>query len=265
MERPERSAEIVGYVRCRTRIMFIQTTSQYYQSSLLASISPITHGFSMRTLGDMRKDEKRQDFLTLLSCESKYLKMGEQVHGSNITPVTLSSESQSSKTDGLLAKRNGGETRNLSIGVIVADCVPLLLSDRLGNVIAAIHAGWKGTMSNNAGKAVGHIVACGISPSDIVVAIGPRIGMCCYDIPEDRAKQFQLLFGDDHQAINENNGRWYADLGYMNVRQLVSAGVPRVNIDIVPMCTSCQINRFYSYRKDTKETFGEILGVIAFQ
>jgi len=244
--------------------MLTQTATHFYQSSLLRGVPGITHGFSLRHHGDMRIEKNRIQFLQLLSLSHPHLIMGEQVHGTNVGLVAVSSISPILGVDGLMVRRDEGKTGGLGVGVIVADCVPILISAADGTCVAAIHAGWKGTMGNIVGAAVKTMMSNGIEPRDIVAAIGPHIGMCCYDIPEDRAHQFQSLFKNDDRAVNKNNGKWYADIGYMNLQQLCRAGVPKENIDFAIMCTSCQTDILYSYRKDSKQTFGEILSVISF-
>ena len=244
--------------------MLTQAATHFYQSSLLKRVPGVTHGFSLRHHGDMRIEKNRVHFLQLLSLSHPHLVMGEQIHGTKIGLVASSSISPILGVDGLMARRDGGKTGGLGVGVIVADCVPILISDQDGTCVASIHAGWKGTMGNIVGAAVETMLTNGIKPQGIVAAIGPHIGMCCYDIPEDRAHQFQRLFEGDERAVNKNNGMWYADIGYMNFQQLCRAGVPKENIDFAIMCTSCQTDILYSYRKDSKQTFGEIIGVIAF-
>lgn len=211
------------------------------QSRLLNKFPGIVHGYSVRSDGDMRSEIKRAIFLDGLGIASSDITMPKQVHGTQIGIFG----------DGLVARGKGK-----AIGVIVADCVPMLLVDAKKSVVAAVHAGWKGTLGNIAAKAVKEMKS---DPHDIFVSIGPHIGSCCYTVPQARADSFSS------QCTYYDGANWHLDIGLANRMQLIEAGIPAAHIDAPVFCTSCQVDRFYSYRKDTKESFGEILAVIAVQ
>lgn len=142
--------------------------------------------------------------------------------------------------------------KGVFVGVLVADCVPILMVDPKKRIVAAIHAGWRGTLGNIAASAVK------IIGKDIFVSIGPHIGPCCYTVPKDRADSF------NDTCTYFDGANWHLDLGCANRLQLTEAGVPAAHIDTPVVCTSCQSDIFYSYRKDTKEAFGEMLGFVGF-
>lgn len=264
MERSGGSDENFRTIETINPSMLISVDNEYTQSSLLNTIPHIVHGYTFRALGDMRQSDKRKKFLQLLHPGYSTLIMGEQVHGVGIEKITRTLSSPVPSADGLIVDYEDFKDSAISVGVIVADCVPVLFTDSRKKRVAVVHAGWRGTLGNIAGLMVQKMKDSGSKPKDIYVSIGPHIGMCCYDISEDRADKFQKIYGKDPRIVSLIRGKWYMDIGYINLVQLQSAGILREHIDTALTCTSCQIGTYYSYRKDTHETFGEILGVIGF-
>ena len=180
-----------------------------------------------------------------------------QVHGVNIGVVTIKDRNTiMSQTDALMT-----QTKNLFLSVNTADCVPLFFYDPVKKNVATAHAGWKGTLGKIAEHVVKKLQALGSEPGNIYVAIGPHIGGCCYDVPVERAGLFRQQFNDVPVAFFSEN-RWYLDLGLANKLQLKKSGVLEVHIDAPITCTSCQNDLFFSYRKENKNTYGEMLGII---
>jgi YfiH family protein len=130
-------------------------------------------------------------------------------------------------------------TPGLRVSVRTADCYPILLADTKNRAVAAVHAGWRGT----AGKIVVETLArmraqFGTAPADIVAAIGPGIGLCCYQVGAEVGRLFGL----------EEAGR--IDLAAANRRQLLDTSVEKSAIDVLGGCTFCDSSRFYSFRRD---------------
>lgn len=239
--------------------MMQKNPSGYFTSALLSRAPGVIHGFSTRALGDMRNPMRRNAFLKILSLDDAVFAMPEQVHGSDVT-VIGSSETfgeQYKGVDGLVGLRHG-------IGVLVADCVPLVAVDPNARIIGVAHAGWKGTEAGIAVKLIETMTTAGAKKENILFWIGPHIGMCCYDVSYERAERFLMRFNKDPKVVSATDGVWHVDIGYANFCQLIASGVRVEHIDAPPVCTKCQDDEFYSYRGDTKETFGEMLGVIGF-
>lgn len=139
---------------------------------------------------------------------------------------------------------------DLAISIRTADCYPILLADAGNRAVAAIHAGWRGTAAHIVRKTLERMTAeFGTSPGDVYAAIGPGIGACCYEVGDEVARQFGY------------SGKTHLDLASENRKQLEEAGVPRQNIEALGVCTFCDAERFFSYRRD-KENPGRMTSFI---
>jgi polyphenol oxidase len=128
------------------------------------------------------------------------------------------------------------DTPGNAVAVKTADCIPILLADDRTRAVAAVHAGWRGTVAGIAARAVEAMRArFGAHPADLRAAIGPGIGACCYEVGPEVAAQFG------------REGRVRIDLAAENRRQLEEAGVPW--IAVAGMCTMCN-PEFHSFRRD---------------
>ena len=132
------------------------------------------------------------------------------------------------------------------VAVKTADCIPILLVDERSRAVAAVHAGWRGTVARIAEAAVAAMRdRFGSAPADLHAAIGPGIGKCCYEVgPEVAAR-----FGE--------RGRAHIDLAEANRRQLIEAGVTARRIYASNLCTMCRPGEFHSFRRD-REAAGRL-------
>jgi polyphenol oxidase len=244
--------------------MLHQILESCVASPLLQKNPLVWHAYSTRYAGDMHLEKNRTAFLNNMGKSGHQFVLPEQVHGNDVYVVAGQYHPPVQGIDGLVMRRDIKNPVNYVLGVVVADCIPLLFADRRGISIGVAHAGWKGTLGKIALNMVGKIIISGANPHDIIVSIGPHIGMCCYTIPEERAMRFIQEFGNDSRVAYKSGDGWHLDIGYVNVLQLESVGIPSENIDLAISCTSCQNNKYYSYRKDTHRTFGEMLACIGF-
>ncbi|MEO8127716.1 MAG: peptidoglycan editing factor PgeF [Bryobacteraceae bacterium] len=136
------------------------------------------------------------------------------------------------------------------IGIRTADCVPVLIADPEHRAVAAIHAGWRGTVASIVTRSVEKLTQQYHSnPAQLVVAIGPAIGPCCFEVGPEVAQQF-------------NSTARTVDLVSANCERLVEAGVKSENIDAMHLCTVCEDTRqFHSFRRD-KERSGRMVSAI---
>ena len=125
-----------------------------------------------------------------------------------------------------------------------ADCVPLLLADPVRHLVAAVHAGWRGTAAGISRKTVETLCGeWGSNPADLQAVIGPCIGSCCFEVGEEVASQFP-------GHLDRSAPRPHVDLVAANRQQLIAAGVPRAMIESLDFCTVCDPDRFHSFRRD---------------
>ena len=137
---------------------------------------------------------------------------------------------------------------DLVLTILTADCVPILLFDPKSQTIAAVHAGWKGTIAQILSKTVKKMInVFDCNPRDIQVGIGPSIGKCCYEVGEDVAKYFHHL---PYAYTTKKNNKYMLDLPTINKQQLMEVGIEKKNIEMSNICTACEVNRFFSYRKE---------------
>lgn len=151
--------------------------------------------------------------------------------------------------------------KNILIGILVADCVPLLIFDKEKEVIGAVHAGWKGTAKQvlkNAIKTMRIRYHC--SPQDISVSIGPSIRQCCYEVGTDVMAEVREATGEGDYYQREGN-RHFLNLAYANKIQALDAGILQENIWLSGECTFCNPDKFYSYRY-SKNSIGRQGGFI---
>jgi YfiH family protein len=141
------------------------------------------------------------------------------------------------------------------VGVRTADCVPLLIADPANHAVAAIHAGWRGTVALIASKAVGRMVEeFGSRPENLHVAIGPAIRVCCYEVGPEVVFAMAPLFPEwsaDPVALGAVHRK--VDLVEANRRALAESGVPLNHIYDGGFCTMCRADLFHSYRHDPKD------------
>ncbi|HVQ36083.1 MAG TPA: peptidoglycan editing factor PgeF [Pyrinomonadaceae bacterium] len=185
-----------------------------------------------------------------------------QVHGSDVRLVSNTVEAkpaEDSRGDTVYCDAIVSAAPGVLAGVKTADCVPILIGDPVTVSFAAVHAGWRGTLSEVATKALGRMTAeYGAQPADVRVAIGPAAGSCCYEVGADVIDPFRERFPAHDQIFTATRtDHACIDLLQANQRQLMSAGVAPEKIHIAPLCTMCHPDLFFSYRRE-KNVYGKV-------
>ncbi len=248
---------------------------------------PVRHGFSTRqgglskldytkslNLGFLRGDKdiivkkNIERFCEAVDIESQELVIMPQIHSARVIEVGREKcghgiySPATFEGDALVSC-----TRGIALGVRVADCVPILLCDNGAGVIAAVHAGWRGSVENIVGKTVEKMCYLGASPEDIKAAIGPHISMANYEVGEEVAKAVLSAVGEAnltfaHLRTTATPGKFLCGLGEVNKTLLLRAGLKDENIDMCTECTFENQELFFSHRR-MGEKRGTMMGIIA--
>lgn len=163
-----------------------------------------------------------------------------QVHGAAV--LRAGEVVGGSEADALWCHRDDGPC---VVGVLTADCVPVLIADREGEAVAAVHSGWRGTVAGVVAQTVRTLAAADIPPARLVAIIGPCIEQAAFEVGEEVAARFDEAFVE--------RGRWpkpHVDLVGVVRAQLVGAGVPAAAIERVGACTHANPDRYFSFRRD---------------
>ncbi|HEX7962818.1 MAG TPA: peptidoglycan editing factor PgeF [Terriglobales bacterium] len=274
-------------------------------SPLLESVSGLVHGFSTRrgghsqvygddqfNLGFTAADKRdavqrnRADFLVALGAEGSRLLTLKQIH-SDIVQVVTSPEELPSNGKSLTGDTLVTNLEGVLLAVQTADCVPILVADIKQGVVAAIHAGWRGTAKRIAEKTAGAMRArFGCKPQNLRAAIGPAIRQCCYAVGEEVIEEFESQFAYAKKLFSEVYDKdpvkkkypllfmtarapGHSDIGPQihldlieaNRRQLLDAGVAKKNIWAAEECTSCRTDLLFSHRAEDGYT-GRLMAAI---
>lgn len=266
-----------------------------------SKLSWLVHGFSTRIGGtsklgrepalnlgftdwDLRDavEENRRRFAAALGAKSTPMVALKQIHSDLVHRVDRAPEGVL-QGDALITKTPG-----LLLAVQTADCVPILLADKRTRTVAAIHAGWRGTLARIATKALGQMqMEFGTKPADVIAAIGPSIGVCSYEVGAEVVQKFAAQFAEARAWFDgpydrllssdaPNPVKWLSmmppghdpplptaqlDLIAANRWQLADAGVPEANIAAANLCTACNLSAFFSYRREPNKT-GRLMAAI---
>ena len=141
-----------------------------------------------------------------------------------------------------------------TLGAFAADCIPILFSDPVRRVVAAAHAGWRGTVNGVAAVAVQTMIGrFGSRAEDICVALGPSIGPCCFEVGPEVVDAFSRALPDTPGLIVSGTRKPHIDLRVATRAILQAQGVLADHVDDTPPCTRCDAERFFSFRRDGQE------------
>ena len=170
----------------------------------------------------------------------------QQVHGTEVLFVHGTEKGEHKGFDILMTDKKG-----IAVGVKTADCLPILMVEPNRGLVAAVHAGWRGTTARVVEKAIQKLTLLGGHPENLAVALGPCIGGLCYEVEKDVLHAFQKGFPDWPEVLRrKSETKWLLDLAEANRRQLLLMGVKPERIDRIDLCTHCRPDLFHSYRRD---------------
>ncbi|MDQ6478353.1 peptidoglycan editing factor PgeF [Dyadobacter sp. LHD-138] len=195
--------------------------------------------------------ENNRRFFESLGIPLSQVAKSHQVHGSEILVVT-----QAGRFDGYDALITNVPAVQLS--VTIADCTPILIFDPVKKAVAAVHAGWRGTVQQIVLKTVKLLQETyGSNPADCLAFVGTCIDACSFEVGEEVAENFQ----SDYKSRDEQTGKFFVDLKAANRSQLIEAGVKPENIEVSPYSTVIHNEDYFSYRKE-KGLTGRLLATI---
>jgi YfiH family protein len=242
-------------------------------------LAGFANGFSTRGGGASRMPENslnlagfnEDDAENILENRRRFLKLFDgdwllagcwQVHGSDIRLVPNAADArpaEDARGETVYCDAIVSDARGVLAGVKTADCVPVLMGDPTTGAFAAVHAGWRGTLAEVPGKALTRMTAeYHTKPDDVLAAIGPAAGSCCYEVGRDVIDAFSNTFPDHEDLFKETRlDHACINLLQANHTQLVMLGVRPERIFTAPLCTMCRTDLFFSYRRE-KSIYGKV-------
>ena len=211
--------------------------------------------------GDSEEDVgKNRDLLCqLLGIDEDRLMMPHQVHQTEIVVLDqaffeFSAEEQKARLEGVDALMT--DLAGVCIGVSTADCIPILLYDKIHHTSCAIHAGWRGTVKRIVKKAVAQMATVyGSRPADILAQIGPGIHLESFEVGDEVYEAFanegfsMETISRKYAITNGADEKWHIDLPECNRQQLLAAGIPSSLINVSPFDTYQQHDTYFSARR----------------
>ena len=201
------------------------------KSSILSKVRKLDHSF-------LNLSESRSS-LNLKLLKKSYT-MG-QPHGNSVSQINT--KKYYSKSDGLIALKSANLT------VKTADCVPVFLYEKNKRIVAVIHAGWRGLLSGIIKNCCEQMKNCGAHTKNTIVAIGPHIGQCCYQVDRKFVEKFNNIVKPGRDFYKIQYGMHFVNLAFLVKYQLIQNGIVAENIDDVNICTKCN-SEYASYRRD---------------
>lgn len=218
------------------------------------------------TNGDAREnvEENYKRLCGAVGIDVSHLVLSHQTHTSNVRTVTREDcgtgyiKPSFQDVDGLVTNQRG-----VAMVTQYADCTPLLFCDPVKRVAATSHAGWRGTVGLIGQVTVEKMVnEFGCQREDIIAAIGPCIGKCCYEVDDPVYDGLvKLPINLDGAVFPKGDGHYMLDLAEVNRRILVASGVKSENIDVADLCTCCNASKLHSHRATAGER-GNLAAII---
>jgi YfiH family protein len=220
---------------------------------LLDGVAGLVHGFEQRggAAGESR-DAARARVERALDGRGRLLLL-KQVHGCALARAPWEGRPEA---DAAVSLEPG-----LVLGIETADCLPVLLVDPRRRVVAAAHAGWRGTLQGASRVAARALVDAGSDPADLLAALGPNIGPCCYEVGED----VRAAFGPSGARFFRPGprGKDHLDVRAANRAQLEEEGLRPEHIASLEECTYCRPDLYHSYRRDARSA-GRMINFVGY-
>lgn len=217
--------------------------------NLTVALSKRSDG-GMKITGDNLQDRpalaRRQTFLSSFNIQNNQVVTAGLVHGGQVAIVNNTNAGQIIvTTDGLITN-----AKNTPLAITVADCLPIVLYDPVHQVVGLLHAGWRGLAAGIIKNAVTMMTKTfGTKPNELEVAIGPSIHRCHYQVGADVLAAFSSI-ELAHPAVTTINNSYFLDLPTVARHQLMALNLVPDQIGMSSACTACQVDSYFSFRKD---------------
>lgn len=244
-----------------------QDSTSYIVLKAFSDLKGVQHGFTtknggvsegyFRSLniginrGDLREHvaENYRILAESIDFDSDNVALTSQVHGKTVRVVRRGGsfdEPVKDPCDALITNKPG-----IALFVFTADCVPILLYDSVTRCIGAVHAGWRGTANGILRDTVEMMGSeYGARPESICAAVGPSIGRCCFEVDYEVYSRLRDVYSDINSFTDMKDEKYYPDLKELNRIMLLKCGLKEDNISTVELCTKCEIDMFWSHRRD---------------
>lgn len=252
----------------------------YFISPLIEETGLVKHCFTARKNGvspapynslnfSAKREQNTENILKNYEIVARHFGLNVQnfvvdnyAHSYRAIHVTKEDQTKGLPGRASLPLSDGLATQNCSTTLVTlhADCLPLYFLDKKRKAVALCHAGWKGLFSHIVVKTADLMrEQFGSEPEDIIAAVGPGIGPCCFEVQQNVYTLFEKEFSN--AVVLQQNGKMYADLWKAAVMDMQSVGIPSQNISVAQLCTSCDREHFFSHRRDEGKT-GAMLAFI---
>ena len=200
---------------------------------------------------DMTSRVDRKNLCKELDMNFENLTNNKQIHSDIVNIIQKEDIGKIKEGDALVTN-----LKKTPLLVFVADCVPVAIIDTKNESAALCHAGWRGTYSKITQKSIEKMKSLyRTNPKDLVCVLGPSIGPCCYEVSNDLVEKFNTIIKNrDEKFYTIKEGKYYLDLWKVNELILIGCGVKKENIVNLNICTSCNNDKFHSYRKHNQTT-----------
>lgn len=200
---------------------------------------------------DMASKEDRKNICKELNMNYVNLTNNKQTHSDIVNIIKKEDIGKVKEGDALITN-----LKHTPLLIFVADCVPIAIMDPTNKVAALCHAGWRGTYSKITENAIKKMKKLyNTNPKDLVCVLGPSIGPCCYEVSKDLIEKFNtIITNNDEKFYIIKEDKYYLDLWKVNELILKNCGVKEENIINLNICTSCNSDKFHSYRKHNQTT-----------
>jgi YfiH family protein len=224
--------------------------------------APYSFSLALHTQENSKEIIKNRNYFKKYFPHTQFI-VAKQTHSDNICIVSKIAELGWKSLDNAIENSDALITNKpkVMLTILTADCVPILLFDPIEKVIAAVHAGWKGTEQEILFKTVKKMEETfGTKPKNILAGIAPSIGKCCYEVDWDVAQHFKNI----ENAYDKKEEKYMLDLPHINKLQLLNADLKKENIEMSNICTACNVKHYFSYRKENgcSGRFMSMIGLI---